>query len=148
MKQRINSEFITAFKAKDMFRKDVLGMLKTRITEAEKKDGKELTDDQVMNVINSSLKQVEQTISMTQSNPESSVYTEALKEKEILMSFMPTQLTDAEIESEVIAILEDMIFPPEQSKQAMGAVMRYFKEKFNGQYNAATLKSIVDRFLA
>lgn len=148
MKNRINSEFIAAFKAKDMFRKDVLGMLKTKITEAEKKDGKELNNDQVFNVINSSLKQVEQTIAATVGNTESNVHQEALKEKEILLSFLPTQMTDAEIEAEVIEVLKESVFPADQKNRAVGGIMKHFKEKFNGQYNSGSLKAIVDRILA
>lgn len=148
IKDKINEDFIKSFKAKNFIRKDILGMLKTKITEAEKKDGKELTDDQVFNVINSALKQVEQTIVATQGNTESTVYKEAVQEKEILLTFLPSQMTDVEIEDEIDSILVDMIFPADQKNRAVGSIMKHFKERFNGQYNSGTLKSIVDRKLA
>lgn len=145
MKQRINKEFIDAFKAKETFKKDVLGMLKTKITEAEKKDGKELSNDQIFNVINSSLKQVEQTIVATVSNTESKVYQDAILEKEILLTFLPKQMTEDEIRTEVVDFINDKKIDLSEKNKSMGMIMKFFKEKYNGKYNAGSLKSIVDK---
>lgn len=149
MKQRINSEFIAAFKAKNFMRKDILGMLKTKITEAEKKDGKELSDDQIFNVINSSLKQVEQTILATKINSESKIYKEAMQEKEILLSFLPSQMTHEELYEKVNEMFcdENSSIKELKQNQALGIIMGNFKKNYNGRYNSNELKSIIDRVL-
>lgn len=149
LKERINSEFTEAYKAKNMFKKTALGMLKTKITEAEKKEGKELNDSDIISVVSSAVKQIDQTIlSYTENKADEEKINDAIKEKEILASYLPKQMTDAEMKAEVLVIMEDMIFPPDQAKQALGGIMKHFKTNYNGQYNPVNLKSIIDEIFA
>lgn len=146
LKVKINEDFKAAFKAGEKLKKDCLGMLKTKITEAEKKDGKELDDNGILNIISTYSKQLQQTIDALtkagQGNVELAINT--VLEQKILSEYLPKQLTEDEIVDICKSVAEDVIAPP---NMMLGVLMKHFKENYNGQYNSAVLKGIVDRLL-
>ena len=51
MKDRIQSDYITAFKEKDIVTKNVLSLVKGEILNQEINKKEELTDDEIINII-------------------------------------------------------------------------------------------------
>ena len=56
MKEQIQSDYIAAFKAKETLKKDVLGLLKGAIQNAEINKKEELTDDEIIDIVNKQIK--------------------------------------------------------------------------------------------
>jgi len=161
LKEKINHEFVTAFKNKNTFRKDTLGGLKAKITEAEKKKNNvELTDEEVYGVISTMIKQREQAKEMYEKNivlaykreDSEKAKLNAQKEEDeilILKEFMPTQMTDEEIHNTVCSfIAESFVFSgKENSKAVFGAVMKEFNSNYKGQFDNKKLKEITEKIL-
>lgn len=119
--EQINADFMTAFKNKEMDKKNVLGLLKSNITkkEQEKRQPKGgVTDDVVISVIKKSIKTVNETIAASGDNQEA--IDEAKFEKTILEAYLPAQMSEDEIEAKVKELIDG-------GAENMGAIMKEFK---------------------
>lgn len=92
LKETINADFITAFKAKDMVKKNFLGLLKGEIQSNELR-GVESTDENVMVI----LKKMEKSLNQTNT-------AESLSELEYLKPYLPQMMG----EDEIRAIISDL----------------------------------------
>lgn len=87
LKEKLNADFISAFKAKEMERKNFLGLLKGEIQTEETRNGaKDDSDDLVMSVF----KKMEK--SLKQTNTE-----ESLSELKFLEPYLPIMKTESEL---------------------------------------------------
>lgn len=141
----IEAEFIKAFKEKDILKKNLLGIIKSRVSEwkADKRNtGKNFSNESLMDVLGSEVKKINQTLDAYKNQDQSD--DKVLKavfglnrELEILKSFMPQQMTEEEIKSEI-----DKVAATNPDK-LMPAVMKYFNENFKGKYDNKTLQSLL-----
>lgn len=87
LKEQLNADFITAFKAKELDKKNFLGLLKGEIQTEETRNGANAnSDDLVMSVY----KKMEKSLKQTDSP-------EALVELGFLAPYLPTMKTEAEL---------------------------------------------------
>lgn len=138
LKKKIDADFIQAFKDKNTLKKDTLGMLKTKISEGEKKDGKELSDADIVNIIKAYDKQLDQTIA---SVSDGQLKDNTLLEKQVVSEYLPKQMSEGEITEKVKEFVESYTG---DSKMLFPEIMKYFKGKYNGSYNAAVVKSVFE----
>ena len=125
LKEKINADFMEAYKAKDMDKKNFLGVLKGSI---QTQEGKmiESTDENVLKVIKTFEKSINE---MLQSNIKLGVSTEE-QERELsyLKPYLPTLMSESEIRSLVKAILtRDGI------NKNIGFLMGVFNKEQNGK---------------
>jgi len=145
LKEKINQNFIVAFKNKNMFLKDTLGSLKAKITEAEKKNkNTELKDEEIYGVLSSMIKQREQAIEIYSKNDSEQAKINAQKEIDeifILKEYLPMQLSDEEIKK---IINENVISVQSDPKRVMGDIMKYFNTNYKGQFDNKRLTSVIN----
>jgi uncharacterized protein YqeY len=123
--EKINADFMLAYKNKDMEVKDFLGVLKTEVT----RETKTPNDAQVVAKIKSMIKNAEATNSLSEF------------ELEILNRYLPKQMTDAEL-TEVVKG-----FVTENPTINMGGVMSHLKANFDGLYDGKSASQIVKSIL-
>jgi len=117
--------------SKDKVRSNLLSTLYAEIFTLSK-GGKELTEEDEIKVIKKFIKNADETLALE--IPDEA--REKLKiEKSILESYLPLQLTDAEIETIVSKLLGE-------SKQ-MKDIMAYFKEIYSGRYDGKKVNETV-----
>jgi hypothetical protein len=92
LKERINADFMTAFKNKEMEKKNFLGVVKGEIQTEEGRTGK-ATDDVVLGI----LKKMEK--SLTQTNTP-----ESLKELEYIKPYLPELMS----REEIVSLIKEM----------------------------------------
>lgn len=143
LKQRINTDFIAAFKSGEKDKKKTLSMLKAAITEGEKAEGQvgELTDVQVLAIVQKYDKNLDQTIGLVEGKG-GDVTNEKL-EKTFLVPYLPTQLTDEQL-TEMVEGLMPEGFDISNKNKAVGSVMNMVKVSHAGQYNPAKLKQLIE----
>lgn len=124
LKETINADFITAFKAKDMVRKNFLGLLKGEIQNGELR-GVESTDENVMVV----LKKMEKSLNQT-NTPES------LSELEYLKPYLPQMMSEDEIRTIIKGLKESGL---SSVKDIMG--------KFNTEYKGKADNKLVAKLI-
>lgn len=145
LKQKIQADFITAMKAKDEKTKTALSGLKSKITEAEKAKGNiELSDDEVVKVITSAIKQRKQSVEEFARGNRQDLVDKEQGEINVLERYMPKQMTEQEIEVSVKEILET--FEPGTIKQRLvGQTIGTFNKKYTGRADNSLVKQIVEK---
>lgn len=126
--EKISGDFMAAYKAKDMVKKDFLGVLKTEVT----KETKTPEDNFVVNKIKSMIKNAESTNSLSE------------EELIILNSYLPKQYTEDELKEIIQTIMGENNF---SSPSDMGKVMGFLKSKYDGQYDGKLASKITKDLL-
>ena len=134
--EKIRADQLTARKSKNA---EATALLTTLLGEAGiigKNDfGRETTDDEVVGVIRKFIKNIDFTLSKVS---DENVQAQALTEKKILESYLPTQLSREAIVDEINKLKTTIA----DQKQLKGAIMKHFKDNFAGLYDAKSVLEI------
>jgi uncharacterized protein YqeY len=117
LKEKINKDYIEAFKAKNTVAKNLLSVIKGEIQTIEKNTGAEnLSDEDVIKILNKTVKSLKETLtSVTESEKMMYVQTEL----SIVDSYLPTQLSVEEIQSKIDALVASGV-------KNLGMIMKEF----------------------
>lgn len=129
LKERINADFMAAFKAKDMTRKNFLGVVKGEIQNEEGR-GTVATDEVVLGI----LRKMEK--SLTQTNTQ-----ESLNELEFIKPYLPQLMGEDQIRVILGAYKSDGL-------DNMGALMGAFNKEYKGLANNGLVSAIIKEILA
>jgi len=144
LKDKIDKDFIEAFKAKNTVKKNTLGILKSRMTEwkAEKKNlGKEIADEDIISIITSEVKKRNQAIELYISSHSEQGDVNAEKEQtelNILLTYLPKQLNDVEIMTEILKVKKNIAEGP-----LIANVMKHFNTNFKGKFDNKKLQELI-----
>jgi uncharacterized protein YqeY len=113
LKEKINADFMTAFKSKNMIAKSILSVVKGEIQTIEKNIGSDsLSDAEVTKILTKTVKSLKETI--TFSNDEKSKL-----ELAIVEVYLPTQMSKEEVTAKVTELVNSGI-------TQIGAIMKEF----------------------
>jgi uncharacterized protein YqeY len=108
-----------------------------------KNDGNRATTDQeTINIIKKFIKNANENIKILDEMGKDK--SAVIKEKEILESFLPKQLSPEELETIIDGIAAAL---PERSVKMMGAVMAELKKKYDGQFDGRLASETVKKCL-
>jgi len=145
LKKQIELDTTEALRLGHSLKRSTLSLVKAAISlwETNKKNvGKEITDEDVIGIIQSEVKKRNELLSLlsTHYGPQT---IEAEAEKTILIGYLPTQMTAEQIDTSIDLII---IANPE-AKSMKGTIMKYFSENFKGKYDSKILSDLVDKRL-
>jgi len=127
--EQISKDFMAAYKAKEMEKKDFLGVLKTEVT----KESKTPEDTYVVGKIKSMIKNAAATNSLSD------------VELEILNQYLPKQMSEEELKSKIELIIGSNSY---DGMKDMGKVMGELKSNYDGQYDGGMASTIIKKILA
>jgi uncharacterized protein YqeY len=117
LKEKINKDYIDAFKAKNTLSKNLLSVIKGEIQTIEKNTGVEnLTDEDVTKILNKSVKSLKETLSSL-TDPDKLSFSKT--ELEIVESYLPKQMSAEEIASKIDSLISSGI-------TNIGSIMKEF----------------------
>lgn len=119
----ISAELRKSVLARDDAKRNILKVLLGDIQTAE--SNAVVSDQQIVKIIQKIIKSNSETISLSEANAERIPI--LTKENEILSSFLPQNLTEQEIETLLVAQVED-IKSAKSDGQAMGIAMKFLKQ--------------------
>ena len=103
LKEKINADFMTAFKSKNVVAKSILSVVKGEIQTVEKNVGVDnLSDAEVIKILTKTVKSLKETISM--SNDEKSKL-----ELDIVEVYLPKQMSKEEVTTKVTELVNSGI---------------------------------------
>jgi uncharacterized protein len=115
LKERINADYIEAFKSKETVRKGILSVVKGEIQTIEKNIGTDNLDDaEILKILQKTSKSLKETISY--SNDEKSI-----QELEIIENYLPKQMSKEEINSKLNELISNGF-------NNIGLIMKEFKD--------------------
>lgn len=128
LKSQITEDIKAAMKAKDTVKKSILRVIKAEISR-EEGGLKDLDDAGVIKLIKKNIKSLEEIGSE-----------DALAEKAVLDQYMPKQMSEAEIEQAISAIVSQT---GAETMKEMGKVMGMFNGKYAGMADGGVVSKIV-----
>lgn len=146
IKERIQSDFISAMKNKDEIAKIALSGIKAKITEAEKANGNnELSDDDVIKVINKAIKQREESMKIYGEAGRLQLAAKEADEAIVLKKYMPAQMTEEEIETAVREIIQGFEGVVTNQNALIGKTMGMFNKNYQGRADLTVVSSIIKK---
>lgn len=147
-KQKIAEDLKAAMKAGETEKRDVLRMLDAMLknVEIEKMKREEgLTDEESMEVISRAVKQRKDAITQYEAGGRPELAEKEKKEVEILMAYMPAQMSEEKVRE---AVAEIIATSGVTSKADIGKVMGQAMGKLKGQADGNLVKKIVEESLS
>lgn len=140
MFDKIQSDYIAAFKAKETVKKDVLGLLKGAILNAkiDKKD--DLTDEEIINLVEKQIKLRKDSKVEYEKAGKQDVVNQLDEEISVLMEYMPEQLSVEEIN---VIIDEAFNVVKPTSQKEMGLIMKEVTPKLKGKADMKEVSNII-----
>ena len=144
LKQKIQSEYTSALKAKEEVKKSTLSMLKAEITKVEKLNGNvELDNQSVIKVILSGMKQRKQSIEEFTKGNRADLVAQEEAELNILAGFLPKQMTEAEARAKISELITNLN-PNDVKQKKTGIVMGQFNKEYTGLFDNKALKTLIE----
>lgn len=143
LKEQIVEDMKNAMRAKDSARLGTIRMLTAAMKQKEVDDRKDLTDTDVLGIIEKMIKQRRDSISQFEAGGRQDLADLEKAELEVLSAYMPAALSPEEIEKEVNAAVAGAAGP-----QDMGKVMAVLKTRLAGRADMSAVSGMVKNALA
>lgn len=147
LKSTIESEVKQAMLNKDKDRLRALRAIKSQIllAETEKGGGGELSEEIELKLLTKAAKQRRDSIQVFEEQGRDDLAATEKSELEVIESFLPSQLTEEEVEVEVKKVIEEV---GASGPQDMGKVMGVATKKLAGQADGKIISMLAKKFLS
>jgi len=146
LKEQINKDFVEAFKARNDLKKSTLSILKSKITEGEKtQNNSELTDDEVLKIIITLVKQRKQSIVEFEKGGREDLVLREKEELSYLENYLPSQMSEEEIKTEATLIINSL--PSGNRNMIIGKTTGMMNKKFPGKFDNKELSKILSELV-
>lgn len=144
LKEQLALDLKAAMKDKDVARKKAVQMVRAAILQKEKDDKVVLDDDGVIAVIAKEVKTRKDVLPEYQKSGRDDLIADLEKEINVLMDYLPPQLTTEELTD----IVKEAIQKTEASSMKdMGKIMAYVMPKIQGRADGKAVNAIVKELL-
>jgi len=130
LKEQITAHLTEAMKAKDPLRTSTLRMVKAAVQNREIEKGEDLSDDELMKVMRSLVKQRRDSVEQYEKAGRPELAAKETSEIEIIESYLPQAASREEIEQAVVLAIEET---GAASMREMGAVMKAAQARLAGR---------------
>ena len=140
VKEKITDDMKAAMRAKESVRLGTIRLLTSAIKQREVDERIELTDEQILAVIEKMIKQRKDSITQFEAGGRQDLADIEKSELVILSAYMPAALSDAEVQAEVSAAVAAV---GAAGPQDMGKVMGVLKPKLAGRADMTAVSAMV-----
>ena len=140
LKAQITEDMKSAMRAKEAARLGTIRLLTAAIKQKEVDERIEVTDEQVLAIIEKMIKQRKDSITQFEAGGRQDLADIEKAELAILITYMPAALSDAEVQAEVAAAVASS---GAAGPQDMGKVMAVLKPKLAGRADMTAVSALV-----
>ncbi len=144
LKEQLQQDLKTAMKEKETFKRDTIRFLMSAIKQVEVDTRKELSDEDIVKIIQKSVKQREEAARQYKEGGREDLYEKEMKEAKLLKAYLPKQLSDEELKAELVQIIEEV---GATSMKDMGKVMGVATKKLAGKADGKRINQMVKELL-
>lgn len=143
LKEKINTDLVSSMKMGDKVRTETIRSIRALILEFEKKgENSILTPDDEIILLSSAIKRRKESIEMFEKGNRFDLVEKEKKEIEIILQYLPKQLSESEAKEIIYKILDDNnITSSKDFGKAMGFAMKELKGKFDNSKISEIIKS-------
>ena len=144
LKETLMQDLKTAMKTKDKRTKDTITMVRAAIKQKEVDERVELDDEGVLKVLSKEIKERRGSIEEFEKAGRDHLVESTKAEIDVLMKYMPEQLSEEELEKLVRQVMEENNIT---EKKQMGLLMKNIMPKVQGRADGKAVNAIVNRIL-
>ncbi len=144
LKIQLLQDMKTAMKEKDALRKNTIQLVRSAILQEEKDKQIELTEDAVIQIIASQVKKRKSSLPEFEKSGRMDMVEDLKKEIEVLMAYLPEQLSDEELAGIVQEAIE---YVGAESMKDMGKVMSTIIPKVQGRADNKKVSELIRNIL-
>lgn len=145
LKNKINQDLKDAMKSGDKVKLETIRSIRALILEFEKSGaGREITQDDEIKMLSTAVKKRKESIEQFRNAGREELASKEEKELQILLAYLPKQLSESEIESEIKKIANEI---GASSKADFPKLMPLVMKELKGKADGKIVKSIVERLL-
>ena len=144
LKDQLGEDLKSAMKEKDTIKKNVVQLIRAGVKQIEVDKRVTLDDEGVMEVIAKQLKQRRDSLPEYEKSGRDDLITQLKREMEILMGYLPKQLTHEELEE---IVKEAVLATGAKTIKDIGKVMSYVMPKTKGVADGKEINAIVRSML-
>lgn len=145
IKEKLQRDWISAMKAKDKFRASTLSTAKSAVLLVEKTNNIKLEDEQVIEILSKEIKQRKESAIEFQKGNRQDLVDAANAEIEILLEYLPQQLSEEEV-NQIVKDAADSIGA--NGMKDMKRVMTEVRPKVVGRADGKLVSQIVKSYLS
>ena len=142
LKKNLMEDLKTSMKNKDTLRKNTIIMIRASIKQKDVDERRELDDKDIMDIIAKQLKEKRNAIKEFDRGGRQDLVEQTEKEMEILLKYLPEQLTEEEVEEIVKVVIEEV---DAKSMKDMGIIMKNVMPKIKGRADGSIVSKVADR---
>ncbi|MGZ5492407.1 MAG: GatB/YqeY domain-containing protein [Thermoanaerobaculia bacterium] len=142
--EQIRADLTESMKARTAPRTSTLRMLQSAFKYEQIEAGHELSDEEALSVIRKAVKQRLDSIDQFTKGNRPELAAKEQSELELLKTYLPPELTDAEVES---GLREIIASTGAQSKKDLGKVMKEASARYKGRADGKKIQEMVSRLL-
>ena len=147
LKEKLNADFKEAMKAKDKVRKDTINFVRAAIKQVEVDTREEVDDQGIAAILAKQVKMRKDALADFEAAGRTDMLEAYKAEIDVLMEYMPQQLTDGELLNIVKETAESLGIEEGSGKKSMGKLMGPVMGKVKGLADGNDVKNIVMKFL-
>ena len=144
LKETLMSDLKDAMKQKDTVRKDTIQLVRSGVLQIEKDKQVTLDDDGVLDVIAKELKSRRDSLPEYEKSGREDLIAQLNREIEILLGYLPTQLTESEIQEIVDSTVKEL---NAATMKDMGKVMGVASKALAGKAEGRMISEVVKKLL-
>ncbi len=145
LRESVNQDVKVAMKAKDTKKRDALRLLTSAFKQIEVDERKELSDEDVIKIIQTQIKRRNDSATQYKDAGRDDLMQQELDEISYYEVYLPTQLTDEELENALKSIVEKV---GATSPKDMGKVMGMASKELAGRADGKRISTCVKTLLA
>lgn len=144
LKEKLMEDLKTSMKNKDTVRKNTITMVRAAIKQIEVDQRIELKDEKILEIISKQLKEKKNAIEDFKKGQRQDLVDLTQKEMDILLEYLPKQLTKEEIKEIVVSTIAEV---NAESMKDIGLVMKSAMPKVKGKADGNTVNKIAREIL-
>ena len=145
LKEKLLEDLKDAMKTKNVNKKNAVQMVRTAILQIEKDKGIEVSDEQILGIVAKEVKTRKDAIAEYEQANREDLIEKANEDIKALEEYLPKQLTDEELVTEVKKVIEKL---NATSMKDMGPVMKEAKATIGAQADGKRINEVVKSLLA
>lgn len=145
LREKINQDLKEAMKAKDVKKRDALRLLTSAFKQVEVDERKELSDDDVIKIIQKQVKSRNDSIEQYKKAQRDDLVAKEQEEINVYEIYLPKQLSDDELENSLKDIITKV---GAETMKDMGKVMGMASKELAGKADGKRINECVKKLLA
>lgn len=144
LKEQITNDIKTAMKEKDNTKRDALRLLSSAFKQIEVDERKELSDDDVIKIIQKQVKQRNEAMAQYREAGREDLYEKEASEAAVFEAYLPKQLSDDELEAALRTIIAEV---GAASMKEIGKVMGAASKTLGAQADGKRINECAKKIL-